>query len=218
MFAPLGHRSHFRSSDGTTGPLAQPRPPLWTLFFGGLGLGYGTVGWLWAVHCPSFCIAGHHSEQFLKWRGLELRMVDHARHLPDGACYTDGSYFPADGACGACVVLPHQQVLITSTPSHREDCFPCDSAERAELLGVLIACASVEPHSTIYTDCRHLVDVFNYHFLAKKLRRHNREVIRDIQQLLAQRSLSLRYVRGHSGNQGNEMADTGARRAARLMT
>ena len=95
-----------------------------------------------------------------------------------GTCFTDESYYAGQG-CGACAVLPHEQVLETT--SKPEDCVRCDCSHAAELIGVLSACALVEPHSTIYTDCRVLTDVFNEHVPAKKLRRHDREVIRCIQ-------------------------------------
>ena len=83
-----------------------------------------------------------HQDQDL---GIRLHRVTHTAKVKEREAYTDGSYYPESKLCGAAVVLPNGQAILTRVQGYA-------SIFKAELVAICIAAKYQPPKSVIYTD------------------------------------------------------------------
>ena len=127
---------------------------------------------------------------------------------PNTDCiYTDGSYCPDGGLAGCAVLLPQGQVYMTRPPG-------AQSIYKAELLAVLIACSVAGLGFQILCDSLGVIRAVTGTSRRVVLGRW----VHRIRNLLAQKNLRLKHVRGHTGEAGNELVDRLAKRSCRLPT
>jgi hypothetical protein len=126
-------------------------------------------------------------------------------HLTPGNAYSDGSYFASSSRAGAAAVTPGGTVLMARTPGV-QGIYP------SELLGVYLASQSAPPHTTICLDNQGAVKVMNSQ---KKVVRHA-FLVSLARASLQEKHQSVKWVKGHAGHRGNELADHFARQATSL--
>ena len=86
------------------------------------------------------------------------------------------------------------------------------SAYKAEVYGMFLACKYSSSCATIFTDCYAVLKAVKY----RKQRLVEARLIRFIREHVDRKHLSLQYVRGHSGIPGNEEVDRRAKAAVNL--
>ena len=139
--------------------------------------------------------------------------------------HTDGAASPNPGPGG-------YGAVIAGLPDHAEPLeisqgFQRTTNNRMEILAVVAALEATPKgsHVTVYSDSRYVVDAVNKGWAKrwkskgwmrnKKEDALNPDLWERLLTLEGERSVSLEWIRGHSGNQGNERADALAVNAAR---
>jgi hypothetical protein len=125
--------------------------------------------------------------------------------LPPGCSFSDGSYFSSSSRAGAAAVSPGGNVIMARTPG-LQGIYP------SELLGAYLASMSSAPHSTICLDNQGAVQVLSHH---KTVVRHS-FLVSLARQSITEKHQSIKWVKGHAGQRGNELADFFARKATNL--
>ena len=125
--------------------------------------------------------------------------------LPHGCAYSDGSFFPASLRAGAAAVSSGGHVLMARTPG-------IPGIYPSELLGVFLASHSSPPNTIIRVDNQGVVKVLSSQ---KKVVRHS-HLVSIARSSLLSKSQSVKWIKGHSGARGNELADLFARQACSL--
>lgn len=139
----------------------------------------------------------------------------------DGACSNNGSPF-AKAGWGAYLINPEGKTLKLAAPVPRDQ---LQTNNRAELLAALEAlkrCNKLAP-ITLYSDSQFVVRGANEWLpnwktnawkTSKKKPVEHRDLWEQIDQYIQQREVTFVWVEGHTGNAGNEAADTLACRGA----
>ena len=116
--------------------------------------------------------------------------------------FTDGACWPnpgGDGGWGFVVVRDGHMVAEFCGPD------PKTTNNRAELKAIVRALLWLAPGSsaTIVTDSQLAVKILSGTWRAKA----NLDLVKEARQLMQERYITFRWVRGHAGNQWNERAD-----------
>ena len=119
--------------------------------------------------------------------------------------YTDGSFLPDGGQAGCAVLMPDGTAFMARPPG-------AQSIYKAEMLAVLIACHAAQPNTSIFSDSLGVIQAISGHSPRVTLARW----IHRIRHFMSTKCLSLSHVRGHTGEEGNELADKLAKRSCRL--
>ena len=125
--------------------------------------------------------------------------------LTPGCTHSDGSYFARTFRAGAAAISPGGKVLMARTPGV-QGIYP------SELLGAYLASISSEEHTTICLDNQGAVKVLSNQ---KNVVRHA-FLVSLARKSIQEKHQSVRWVKGHAGQRGNELADHYARQATRL--
>ena len=125
--------------------------------------------------------------------------------LPPGSAYCDGSYFARTVRAGAAAISPGGKVLMARTPGV-QGIYP------SELFGAYLASLSAAPHSTICLDNQGAVKVLNS---AKAVVRHS-FLVTLARASIQEKKQKVKWIKGHAGQTGNELADVYARQATKL--
>jgi hypothetical protein len=138
--------------------------------------------------------------------GLQAVELSHPPpSIPPGTAFSDGSYFAKTNRAGAASISPEGHVLMARTPGV-QGIYP------SELLGVYLASLSSPPESTIYLDNRGAAHVLNS---SKTVVRHSFLVSLARTSVHAKKQ-TVKWIKGHAGHRGNELADDHARKACSL--
>ena len=121
------------------------------------------------------------------------------------SAYSDGSFFESCNKCAGAAVLEDGRTLCVRPPGYQ-------SAYKAEVYGMFLACKYSSSCATIFTDCYAVLKAVKY----RKERVMEARLIRLIREHVDRKHLSLQYVRGHSGIPGNEEVDRRAKAAVNL--
>jgi ribonuclease HI len=132
--------------------------------------------------------------------------------------YTDGSYSPTFNLGGWGVVF-----IRTDGMEELCGCEYLPNNYVAELKAIVMALQNSSHHAkiTIYTDAQPIVYTFHSSKaerkrILSKMKPINRRLWTDLRDLSHRRNVSLRWVRGHNGNECNMRADKLAKNAIKL--
>ena len=132
------------------------------------------------------------------WQGKHHIDIEHS-------AYSDGSFFESCNQCAGAVVLEDGTTLCVRPPGYQ-------SAYKAELYGIFLACKYSSSCATIFTDCFAVLKADNY----RKKRAVEARLIGLIREYVDCEHLSLQYVKGDSGNQGKGEVDRREKTAINL--
>ena len=121
------------------------------------------------------------------------------------SAYSDGSFFESCNKCAGAAALEDGRTLCVRPPGYQ-------SAYKAEVYGMFLACEYSFSCATIFTDCSAVLKAVKY----RKERVVEARLIRLIGEHVDRKHMSLQYVRGHSGIPGNEEVDRRAKAAVNL--
>ena len=121
------------------------------------------------------------------------------------SAYSDGSFFESCNKCAGAAVLEDGRTLCVRPPGYQ-------SAYKAEVYGMFLACEYSSSCAIIFTDCNAVLKAVKY----RKERVVEARLIRLIGEHVDRKHMSLQYVRGHSGIPGNEEVDRRAKAAVNL--
>lgn len=126
--------------------------------------------------------------------------------------YTDGS---ADGIKGGYGYVVVENDKIVKEGSGSVPYTPCWS-DIAELYAIKMALTDVRDNVILFADNKYSVDVFSTWIHGWKLNgwktskgedAKNKELIQEIDQLLQERTVIFKHIKGHNGHKYNERAD-----------
>lgn len=133
---------------------------------------------------------------------------------PDIIIYTDGGCLVNPGGPGACafVIVKDGEIFQTNFDAYRST-----TNNRMELLAAIRALESTSEYQNIllYSDSQYLVNTIEQGWTKNK----NIDLWDDLDDLMYSRNVRFKWVRGHNGNQYNEICDqlcTEAMRRAHL--
>lgn len=124
--------------------------------------------------------------------------------------YTDGSVIKGQRGGWAYVALCGDLCLIGSGQQKNT------TNNRMELLAVIMALKEFKVDLTIYTDSKYVCCFANGTW-SNKNRKKNTDLWAEFDQLIDNRCIRFEWVRGHNGNEYNELVDKIAREEARKL-
>ena len=138
---------------------------------------------------------------------------------PNIVIYTDGSYLKGKGGWSASIENGTSSTVISGRVIF------CTTSQRMELTAILEALKTIRVKSyiTIYSDSRYCVDALNewvWKWMksgwkkADGLPVKNVDLIKEIIKFYEWHNIELVWVKGHAGNEKNELVDRLARAAA----
>ena len=150
----------------------------------------------------------HEVLNYSRFSDVEIqKWVWQCKHYIDTeqSAYSDGSFFESCKKCAGAAVLDDGRTLCVRPPGYQ-------SAYRAEVYGMFLACKYSASCATIFTDCYAVSKAVKY----RKERVVEARLIRLIREHVNRKHLSLEHVRGHSGIPGNEEVEGREKAAVNL--
>ena len=127
-------------------------------------------------------------------------LLSYVSHWQANEIYTDGSFYEEAKRCGSAVIFPDGTYLQFCPPGQQ-------GIYKAEMSALLLAAEFAAPKSVIRVDNKGVISAVQGHKERVVLRRwFNR-----IRELVQSKELTLKYVRAHQGEVGNELADQATR-------
>ena len=136
-------------------------------------------------------------------------VVEQVDLLPDYIAYTDGScnnLSPYGEGGAAYIILDGQRNLVKQNSKG----FVGVTNNKMELMAILSAVAAVPPNSSlvIYTDSQYCIQVLTNKANANNFSRPNANIIRQYFNYVSRlKAVRFEWVKGHDGNEFNEMVD-----------
>ena len=119
----------------------------------------------------------------------------------DGACKGN----PGQGGWGAVIEQDGNQTIISGGEPHTTN-------NRMEMTAVIKGLEAIDPHAPVLisSDSTYVINTMTKGWKRKA----NHDLWEQLDRLVKGRDVSWRWVRGHSGEQGNELADSAATKEA----
>ena len=119
----------------------------------------------------------------------------------DGACKGN----PGQGGWGAVIEQDGNQTIISGGEPHTTN-------NRMELTAVIKGLEAIDPHAPVLisSDSTYVINTMTKGWKRKA----NHDLWEQLDRLVKGRDVSWRWVRGHSGERGNELADSAATKEA----
>ena len=119
----------------------------------------------------------------------------------DGACKGN----PGQGVWGAVIEQDGNQTIISGGEPHTTN-------NRMEMTAVIKGLEAIDPHAPVLisSDSTYVINTMTKGWKRKA----NHDLWEQLDRLVKGRDVSWRWVRGHSGERGNELADSAATKEA----
>ena len=119
----------------------------------------------------------------------------------DGACKGN----PGQGGWGAVIEQDGNQTIISGGEPHTTN-------NRMEMTAVIKGLEAIDPHAPVLisSDSTYVINTMTKGWKRKA----NHDLWEQLDRLVKGRDVSWRWVRGHSGERGNELADSDATKEA----
>ena len=119
----------------------------------------------------------------------------------DGACKGN----PGQGGWGAVIEQDGNQTIISGGAPHTTN-------NRREMTAVITGLEAIDPHAPVLisSDSTYVINTMTKGWKRKA----NHDLWEQLDRLVKGRDVSWRWVRGHSGERGNELADSAATKEA----
>ena len=119
----------------------------------------------------------------------------------DGACKGN----PGQGGWGAVIEQAGDQTIISGGEPHTTN-------NRMEMTAVIKGLEAIDPHAPVLisSDSTYVINTMTKGWKRKA----NHDLWEQLDRLVKGRDVSWRWVRGHSGERGNELADSAATKEA----
>ena len=119
----------------------------------------------------------------------------------DGACKGN----PGQGGWGAVIEQDGNQTIISGGEPHTTN-------NRMEMTAVIKGLEAIDPHAPVLisSDSTYVINTMTKGWKRKA----NQDLWEQLDRLVKGRDVSWRWVRGHSGERGNELADSAATKEA----
>ena len=119
----------------------------------------------------------------------------------DGACKGN----PGQGGWGAVIEQDGNQTIISGGEPHTTN-------NRMEMTAVIKGLEAIDPHAPVLisSDSTYVINTMTKGWKRKA----NHDLWEQLDRLVKGRDVSWRWVRGHSGERGNELADSAATKEA----
>ena len=119
----------------------------------------------------------------------------------DGACKGN----PGQGGWGAVIEQDGNQTIISGGEPHTTN-------NRMEMTAVIKGLEAIDPHAhvLISSDSTYVINTMTKGWKRKA----NHDLWEQLDRLVRGRDISWRWVRGHNGDRGNELADSAATKEA----
>ena len=119
----------------------------------------------------------------------------------DGACKGN----PGQGGWGAVIEQDGNQTIISGGEPHTTN-------NRMEMTAVIKGLEAIDPHAPVLisSDSTYVINTMTKGWKRKA----NHDLCEQLDRLVKGRDVSWRWVRGHSGERGNELADSAATKEA----
>ena len=119
----------------------------------------------------------------------------------DGACKGN----PGQGGWGAVIEQDGNQTIISGGQPHTTN-------NRMEMTAVIKGLEAIDPHAPVLisSDSTYVINTMTKGWKRKA----NHDLWEQLDRLVKGRDVSWRWVRGHSGERGNELADSAATKEA----
>ena len=119
----------------------------------------------------------------------------------DGACKGN----PGQGGWGAVIEQDGNQTIISGGAPHTTN-------NRMEMTAVIKGLEAIDPHAPVLisSDSTYVINTMTKGWKRKA----NHDLWEQLDRLVKGRDVSWRWVRGHSGERGNELADSAATKEA----
>ena len=132
-------------------------------------------------------------------------LLGYMYHWQAKEIYTDGSFYEEAKRCGSAVIFPDGTYLQFRPPGQQ-------GIYKAEMAALLLAAEFASPKSVIRVDNKGVISAVQ----GLKERVVLRRWVNRIRELVQGKELTIKYIRAHQGEVGNDLADSNAEVAISL--